>query len=213
MYRTMSKLAAVALAFGAGAVQAVTPPLITLQSTGATTTVGGVATATVDLTINQDFVLMTLEGLMGFDPSALEFQTAAPVREPLSAEMLEAALENGWVPGIDFADINLADAAGVRYSLISVLGKSVSAGSELLTLSFKGLSQGAHTVTLGLEVLDEPTFNAMFSNPPDPNAAPTPFLTSFTIQVNAVPEPATYALMLGGLAALGALTRRSRSAS
>ena len=71
----------------------------------------------------------------------------------------------------------------------------------LAVLSFKGLTLGAHVVTLDLGVLDQASFSAEIFEP-------IHYSTQFTINVTAVPEPATYALLLGGLAVIGALARR-----
>jgi hypothetical protein len=193
MFKMTNKAAAVALVLGAWAAQAAASDLITLSSSGASTTVGGIATAHVQLTVNEPFTLMSLDGLLGYGIADLSFQTNAPVYNGFSAAQIAAIAPPGW-------DFNFADPLGASVSVISALGTPVAAGADALTLSFKGLSAGSHLVMLELRVLDEVAFSTTF--------VPAIYSTEFTITVNAVPEPATYALMLGGLVVVGALARR-----
>ena len=196
MFKMSYKTAAASLVLGAWAFQAQAVDLMALTSTGATTVVGGVATAEVMLTVNAPFTLLALDALLGYSIVDLTFQTGAPVYGGQSAADIAAATGLlGWV-------FNFADPLGASLSAVIPTGLPIAAQApELLTLSFKGLTPGAHVVTLDLAVLDEATLNAGSFDP-------IHYSTQFTINVTAVPEPASYALLLGGLAAIGALTRR-----
>jgi hypothetical protein len=66
-----------------------------------------------------------------------------------------------------------------------------------VNLGFLGSQVGTYAVTASLTFTDS-GFNEFSAD------APTPF----SVSVTAVPEPSSYALMVGGLAAVGALVRR-----
>jgi hypothetical protein len=82
-------------------------------------------------------------------------------------------------------------------NLASPIGLTVGPAPIRVNLGFLGSQVGNYAVTASLTFTDT-GFNEFSA------AAPTPF----SVTVTAVPEPAGYALMLGGLAAVGALVRR-----
>jgi ABC-type transport system substrate-binding protein len=88
-----------------------------------------------------------------------------------------------------------SDSPGI--SVILPLPVTVPGGVPVpVVLAFRGDVVGVHPMTYTLTLYDGPL--------------ETEFLASggFNVTVSPVPEPATYALMLGGLAAVGALARR-----
>ena len=202
MFKISNKAAAVSLVLGAWAFQAQAVDLITLTSTDATTLVNGVVAAEVMLTVNAPFNLLSMDALLGYSRLDLAFQTDTMVYGGFTAAQIADPTTSppGWT-------FNLADPLGASLSVVtdpSVMPNGLpiaGSASELLRLSFRGLTLGAHVVTLDLGVLDEATLNAGSFDP-------IHYSTQFTINVTAVPEPASYALLLGGLAVIGALARR-----
>jgi hypothetical protein len=70
-----------------------------------------------------------------------------------------------------------------------------------MVLAFRGDVVGVHAMTYTLTLYDGDLVNEFDAN------------GGFNVNVSAVPEPATCALMLGGLAAVGALARRRSRAA
>lgn len=205
MYKMTSKAAALAVLLGCWAAQASAADLITLVSTDVSTPVGSVVTAQVGLTINEGFNLLTLDALLGYDRASLQFDASAPVYSGMSAQAFAASAPAGWV-------YNLDDPLGVSLSVV-IDPDVLPAGLPVLVqpqawlpLSFKGLTQGDHLVTFSMSIFDDASLMAG-------SVDAVAYATSFTVHVTAVPEPATYALMLGGLAAVGALARRRSRAA
>lgn len=122
------------------------------------------------------------------------------------------------VPGVSaFVPFNIAAPAPTAYghgSLGIINGDEVSAANSLSFIS------GQHTVTLSNFTWFD------YANPALPNANPdlvgvfgsapnglADYSGKFTVRVTAVPEPEQWAMMLGGVALLGAVAKRRRKQS
>lgn len=92
------------------------------------------------------------------------------------------------------------DSPGI--SVILPLPVTVPGGVPVpVVLAFRGQDVGVHAVTYTLSLFDGDLVEQFDA------------IGGFNVTVSPVPEPATYALMLGGLAAVGALARRRRRAA
>ncbi len=83
-------------------------------------------------------------------------------------------------------------------SYISLVGGSTVAGSSLNAVQFGAPQSASFNLTPGTE------YELVVSGTPN---------TSFTANVSAAPEPATWALMVFGIGAIGVAMRRSRRAA
>jgi hypothetical protein len=105
--------------------------------------------------------------------------------------------------------LNATDVSGME----SIVGQTVQAASKTLLLDLSDLRNDDNS-PLALDNIEGITFGPQVGGKQtvilvsDNNFSGTQFTQFVALQVNPVPEPETYALMLAGLALLGAAARR-----
>lgn len=170
----------------------------TLAVTPGTAVQGGVSTSLMTIQLNGSYLLEGATFNLDWDAAALTFLPLMSTAGGKSYGELAALFdqESSIVSGV------LPPTPG-KFGLSAIFGspQAVGPADVSLSLAFQGLKVGTHAVTYYLELADQTI------SPPLANAS------SFNITITPVPEPATYALMLGGLAVVGALARRRRRAA
>jgi len=152
----------------------------------------------VTLTLDADLSLFALTATISFDTTRLSVNAGAPF----------------WLGGLSLNDLAvlpgfavMSDALGVVIDAATFAPLSLpAAGSPYsYTMSFTaGPMLGLVPVMLNLSLCDN---DCLLADP----AAPT--LLTAAGSVNVVPEPATWALMAGGLLVVGRLAARRRAAA
>jgi hypothetical protein len=137
-------------------------------------------------------------------------------------------------PGFDLSNIHVGDSFGIQYILSGDAGDHFVSGSFTLSLDSVNLQAMTYGFTLAEHddlstnpvifktqlraFLDGPalvngTISGDFVSASNLRVAAAPL--SFTVlpaATSSVPEPATWAMMIGGMGAIGAMMRRRRSA-
>lgn len=165
------------------------PDPLSITVTPGTAVQGGVATALMTIQLGGSYLLDGAMFNLDWDEAALTF---------LPLQSTAAGMSYGSLVGLFDPDFSSMSSFPGSFGLSAVLlaPQAVGPGDVALTLAFEGLQVGTHAVTYFLELADL--------------ALPSPLTNtgSFNVTITPIPEPATYALMLGGLAAVGALARR-----
>ena len=155
---------------------------------------GGVSTSLMTIHLDGSYLLEGATFNLDWDAATLTF---------LPLQSTAASMSYGSLVGLfDPDSFSMSSDPGIfGLSGFLLAPQAVEPGDVALTLAFQGLQVGTHAVTYYLELAD------LTISPPLANAS------SFNITITPVPEPATYALMLGGLAVVGALARRRSRAA
>lgn len=194
--------AAGALALLSNLALADSPMPFSLSSTDGAARVEQIAHPGFTITFVAPFEIMggalALEWLPGSPVNALEL-----VRDDLSiAGLSGAALANVLDP--DFTRVELdANGRGLTFFAAPSLANPslpILSGEVAVGLGLIGHSAGNYAVQYTLTLVDS-------------GGVEYPVSDHFSVTITPVPEPATYALMLGGLAVVGALARRRSRAA
>ena len=154
---------------------------------------GGVATAVMTLQLSESYELWGVTFILEWPDGGLNF---LPTQSSAGGSSY-AALE----PLFDPVGFSLSSTSH-SFGLSTFFESAQVAGPDNvdLSLAFRGLQVGSHTVSYELDLADA-------------GGASLYGAGTFNITITPVPEPATYALMLGGLAVVGALARRRSRAA
>lgn len=182
------RLSALALAAMLGSAQGSPGMVVTGVSAGAT--VGQTAHLFLTIDLTEVVVVDGIRFEMGWDASGLSFDATSSTAFGQSWSGLLGLLDPSFV--------TITSAPG-SYVLDAFLAAPLPlpAGSQTLNLAFTGLQEGTHAVTSTLDLVYDIG-----------NGQLTVQGLSTDINISAVPEPTPTALLLGGLAMLGWLTRR-----
>lgn len=166
----------------------------TLSDSDGATVVHGIANAGITISFDAPFTVFSAQLEMQWTPDALSLQASQVSLNGVSGAALTALLDPG------FGDLVVLPALGDGATVNAApLVPLVLSGSVPVGLGLQGLAVGIHTVQYTLRLADTEFNEFELSD-------------SFLVTVSAVPEPASWALLLGGLLGVAALAqRRSRA--
>lgn len=205
----LSRLTKTALAAGlllaaaAGRAELAVSDPLTLTPVGGSTLLGQTAMTSLTLAIDTAFVATAGSFSLSYDPAQLLFQPGLSTIDGGALSGLLALFQPG--------SISYSAAPGA-FSLSGTLAapQDISNRSVQFGLAFQGLQVSApghpHPVAFSLSLTDDngDLWSAATGLPTLSGQLP--------VTVTAVPEPASYAMLLGGLGLLGAAARRRRAA-
>ena len=141
------------------------------------------------------------DGLMAVDLANVSFLEGGGIQQALSTvngqlyQLSFAVGSSNYVGRGLAADIQLSIGGGAPQNFLTDATSQAAITWKTYSLNFTGTGS---------------SMMLAFSNKDDPN---THFAFLDDVSVTAVPEPASYAMMLGGLAVVGGIARRRRAAS